>query len=86
MSDDKFLNNRKEFAKNIGKEDLYDYVDHFGLYAGIHTIGNKLWTYELLKKTIGIPGDIVEFGCWKGSNLLFLTKTLSIPNVFKDKI
>ena len=86
MSADSFINNRKDFATSIGKKDLYDYVDHFGLYAGLHTIGNKLWTYELFKKSVGVPGDIAEFGCWKGSNLLFLTKTLTLlePNSYKN--
>ena len=44
----------------------------------MHTIGNKLWTYDLLKKTVGIPGDIFEFGCWKGTNLMFLAKVISL--------
>lgn len=58
MKSNDFLTKRKLFAKDIGAPSLYDYVDHFGLYAGLHTIGNKLWTYELFKKTIGTPGDI----------------------------
>jgi hypothetical protein len=74
MKSDDFLTKRKLFAKDIGAPSLYDYVDHFGLYAGLHTIGNKLWTYELFKKTVGTPGDIYEFGSWKGSNLMFLAK------------
>jgi len=85
MSKNDFLNKRKKFAKDIGNTDLYNYIDHFSLYAGVHTIGNKLWTFELLKKTIGVPGDIFEFGCWKGSNLMFLAKVNSLlePNAPK---
>jgi hypothetical protein len=80
--DDKFLMERRSFAMSLGFENLYDYIDQFSLFAGAHTIGNKIFTYELLKKTIGIPGDIVEFGCWKGSNLMFLAKLMSLmePN------
>lgn len=79
---DNFLSKREQFAESLGAPNLYDYIDQFSLYAGIHTLGNKIFTYELLKKTIGIPGDIVEFGTWKGSNFLFLTKMLSLlePN------
>ena len=85
---DKFLNDRREFAMSLGFENLYDFVDHFSLFAGVHTIGNKIFTYELLKKTVGIPGDIVEFGCWKGSNLMFLAKVISLmePNSPKKMI
>lgn len=79
---DKFLETRLEFANSLGAPNLYDYIDHFSLFAGIHTIGNKIFTYEMLKNTVGIPGDVVEFGCWKGSNLMFLSKMLTLlePN------
>ena len=72
---DDFLANRDEFALLAGCKTLYDYIDHFALYAGEYTIGNKLFTYELLKESAKIPGHIAEFGCWKGSNLMFLAKT-----------
>lgn len=72
--EDSFLSKREKFAKFLGNEDLYEYIDQFSLYAGEHTIGNKLFTYELLKKTKKVPGHIAEFGCWKGSNLMFLAK------------
>jgi hypothetical protein len=80
--EDKFLKIRQEFATSVGFENLYDFVDHFSLFAGIHTIGNKMFTYELLKNSVGVPGDIVEFGCWKGSNLMFLAKMMTLlePN------
>jgi hypothetical protein len=86
--EDRFLDVRRDFAISVGFENLYDFVDHFSLFAGVHTIGNKIFTYELLKKTIGIPGDIVEFGCWKGSNLMFLAKMLFLlePNSPKKVI
>ena len=85
---DFFLLNRSNFAKSVGNEDLYEYIDQFALYAGEHTIGNKLFTYELLKKASKVPGDIVEFGCWKGSNLMFLAKlkTLLEPHSSKKII
>lgn len=79
---DKFLEARLEFAKSLGAPDLYDFIDHFSLFAGIYTLGSKIFTYEMLKNTVGIPGDVVEFGCWKGSNLMFLSKMLTLlePN------
>ena len=61
MKKDRFLESRKEFANKLGVPDLYDFIDQFALYAGVHTIGNKLWTYDLFKTTISIPGDIYEF-------------------------
>ena len=60
--------------KKMGKQGRIYVANHFGLYSGIQTIGWALIIYEILKKAIEIPGDIVEFGCWKGNNLLFMAK------------
>ncbi len=73
-SKDSFLSKRDEFAKTLGCENLYEYIDQFPLYAGEFTLGNKLFTYDLLRDASKVPGDIAEFGCWKGSNLMFLAK------------
>lgn len=78
MSTDNFLDSRNKFAAEIGIPNLYDVIDHFGLYAGVHTIGNKLFTYEMMKTTVGIPGDIAEFGCWNGANLMYLAKLAAL--------
>lgn len=71
---DEFLLKRNKLASFVGCENLYDFIDQFALYAGEQTIGNKIFTYELFKNTSNIPGHIAEFGCWKGSNLMFLAK------------
>lgn len=83
-----FLTYRQDFAAEIGISNLYEVIDHFGLYAGLETLGAKFFTYELLKKTLDVPGDIVEFGCWNGSTLMFLAKALYLhrPNTVKKVI
>ena len=86
MSVNNFLDKRKDFAKQLGFPNLYEFIDQFSLFAGIHTIGNKLWTYELIKKTVGIQGDIYEFGCWKGANLMFLAKVNSLLEPSSSKM
>jgi hypothetical protein len=75
---DSFLSNRDKFAKTSGCENLYEYIDQFSLYAGEFTLGNKLFTYDLLRAASKVPGDIAEFGCWKGSNLMFMAKVKSL--------
>ena len=85
MSQDPFLSGRDEFARELGAPDLYEFIDHFSIYAGVHTIANKLWTYEMLRKTVSVPGDIMEFGTWKGSNLMFLAKMNKVLEPFSPK-
>ena len=77
-SDQKFQNLRKKISNTFVDHDFYEIVDQFPLFAGLHTIGNKLFTYELIKSTLDIPGHIVEFGCWKGSNLVYMAKLLEL--------
>ncbi len=74
----RFLENRAELAKAVGVPNLYEFIDQFALYAGMQTLGNKLFTYELLKQTLDIPGHVMEFGCWKGANLMFMAKILAL--------
>lgn len=80
-----YLESRKVFAKNLGVDNLFDYVDQFGLYAGSQTLAARIQTYEILKSCIRVPGHIVEFGVWHGSNLLFMAKILRLlqPNTSK---
>lgn len=86
FNDDKiYLEKRKELPEKLGVPDLWSIVDHFGLYAGIQTLGNRLAVFEIMKQCINIPGHIVEFGCWNGNNLMFMAKVLQLlqPNSYK---
>ena len=74
MIGNNFLENRDQFARDIGVPNLYEFIDQYPLYAGVHTLANKIWCYELLHSTVGVPGDIIEFGSWRGANLMFLAK------------
>jgi hypothetical protein len=80
-----YLEKRKELAKTIDIPNLWTIVDHFGLYAGIQTLGTRLAVYEIMKQSIDLPGHIIEFGCWKGNNLIFMAKVLQLlqPNTYK---
>lgn len=84
--DERYLRERKQLANDVQFSSVFEIADHFGLYSGTQTIGRVLAIYEAFKQTIDIPGDIFEFGCWKGSNLLFMAKLLSLfqPNSIKQ--
>jgi hypothetical protein len=86
QEDDKYLTDRKLVAEKVVFNNLFDIADHFGLYSGIQTIGRGLAVYELIKQTLAIPGNVFEFGCWKGSNLLLMAKILKLlqPNTIKE--
>jgi len=83
--DELYRQKRKELVAKLEMPELWSVVDQFGLYAGIQTIGTRLAVYEILKECINVPGHLVEFGSWKGANLLFMAKVLQLlqPNTHK---
>ncbi len=84
--DERYLTARRALAGEMEFNNLFEIADHFGLYSGTQTIGRCLAIYEAFKQTLDVPGDIFEFGCWKGSNLLYLAKLLTLfqPNSIKQ--
>lgn len=69
-----FKKKRAKQAANSGFPELFQFIDHFPLYAGPLTLARFLAIYEIFKKCAHVPGHIVEFGCFKGGNLMFLAK------------
>lgn len=47
-----------------------DYENGFSLTSDIYRIGNIIAHYELYKKIIELPGDVIELGVFKGNSLL----------------
>ncbi|MCR4321656.1 MAG: TylF/MycF family methyltransferase [Candidatus Brocadiaceae bacterium] len=84
-TDTVYLAKRKELSKDLNIPDLWQIVDHFGLYTGIQTLGTRLAVFEIMKQCLNIPGHIAEFGCWNGNNLIYMAKVLQLlqPNTHK---
>lgn len=52
------------------KKDAYEYENGFILTSAIYRMGNFLSHYELYKKILDVPGEIVELGVFKGSSFI----------------
>lgn len=74
MTYNKFLDERK---KVLDKE-YWEIIDQWQLYVGKYNLARTINNIELIKNSIKIPGDIIEFGCWKGANLMLISKVLEI--------
>ena len=74
MSYNDYLDSRKNFLS----EKQWDLLDHWPLYVGKYNLARAVNNIELVKETIDVPGDIMEFGCWKGSNLMLMSKIMEI--------
>jgi len=48
----------------------FDYENGFYLTSQPYRMGNILSHYELFKRSVGLPGDIVELGVFKGGSII----------------
>ena len=51
-------------------KNMFDYENGFSLTSLPYRMGNMLAHYELYKKIIDLPGDVVELGVFKGNSLI----------------
>jgi hypothetical protein len=72
----------------INTQDLYDNFNQFIFSNNTNLLAKLLFRAEIFKKTIGIPGDILECGIFKGSGISSWSKIRKIfaPNSFKRVI
>ncbi len=67
---------RTEISKKYGERELWSIADHWPLYCGKANLNRFLAIYELLNSVENVPGNIAEFGCWRGTNLVFMAKVM----------
>lgn len=48
----------------------FDYENGFMLTSDVYRMGNFIAHYELYKKILNLPGDIIELGVFKGNSLI----------------
>jgi len=85
-TDAEYRTARTELSNKYGPREMWSMIDHWPLYCGIANLGRYLTIYDIFRQTLTVPGDIAEFGSWRGSNLMFLAKTLQLlaPNNSKS--
>ncbi len=74
-----YLSKRKSINVN------WEQMDQWPLYVGIHNLARSIHNQDLIRESVDVPGHIVEFGSWRGSNVLLMAKTLSIFSPFSQK-
>jgi hypothetical protein len=57
---------------NFSTEEQWDYENGFYLTSHPTRLGKLLAHYELYKKILDLPGEVLEFGVFKGASLLRL--------------
>jgi hypothetical protein len=73
--------------KTKSQTTLWEAENIFYHQSNISRIGKLLYQYEIYKKIADLPGDILEFGVFKGASLIrFLTYRSILENNFSRKI
>lgn len=73
--------------KDIGEEEIWNAENIYHLNTKISRISKLINHYEIYKKIISLPGDIVECGVFKGISLTrFLTFREILENTYSRKI
>ena len=74
-SDQTVFQAREKIKKNFG-QNIYELIDQYPLFACPQTMLRVNKNFELLKRSLKIPGDIFEFGTWRGATAIFFAKIL----------
>ena len=76
-----------KFLKNIKKNQIWNSENIFYLKTDVSRISKLVYHYEIYKKIINLPGDVIECGVFKGVSLTrFLTYREILENSFSRKI
>lgn len=79
-------NNLLKFKQeNLDKK--WDYENGFYLTSDVCRMGKQIAHYELYKKIVNIPGEVFEFGVYKGTSIIrFATYREFLENTYSRKI
>jgi hypothetical protein len=80
-----FLEKRKAVSEGLGKQELWEVIDQWPLYAGVFNLARNMAIAEIIKASVKVPGHIAEFGSWKGANLMLMAKLLRIYDPMCNK-
>ena len=84
--DRRYLSERKTISENFGPRELWSVIDHWPLYCGIANLARFMAISDILRRALDVPGDVAEFGSWRGANLLFMAKLLRIYDPHGSKM
>ena len=84
--DKEYLSRRKTFSENLEAKGLWEIVDQWPLYCGISNLARNIVISDLIRANLNVPGHVVEFGSWKGSNIVFMAKLLQIFDPLGSKM
>lgn len=80
--------NREQYLaarEQLKPKEFWADMDAWPLFVGIKNLARYLFIAELLGRINDVPGDIAEFGCWRGATTSLFAKVLSLGSCGASK-
>jgi hypothetical protein len=74
--DARYFAERERLAAKHGI--AWNYVDPWPLYCGMANLSRNVAIMNLVREVLDVPGDIAEFGCYRGANLMLMAKLMHL--------
>ena len=67
---------RAAYSRDLGPQELWSVIDQWPLYCGQYQLSRHLAIIDLVREILGVPGDVAEFGTWRGATAMLVAKVL----------
>lgn len=78
QEDARYKSKRAAFADELGPVPLWTAIDAWPLYVGSGNLARTMVIADLLRETAEVPGDIAEFGIWRGATTMLMAKLVKM--------
>lgn len=85
IADAVYLAERKDLSASYGPQELWSVADHWPLFVGVRNLARYIAILDIVKSQMNIPGHFVEFGSWRGANLMFMAKSLEVLDPWSSR-
>ena len=78
--DEAYFARRKAYAAKHGGGDpaFWARSDYWPLYAGYANLARYVAILDIVRRSLTVPGDVAEFGVYRGANFLFVAKLMRL--------
>jgi hypothetical protein len=82
----RFLVTRADYSERVGPQEIWSVADHWPLFTDTYSLARHLAIVDLVRSTIGLPGDLVELGTWRGATAMLVAKVVKIEDPWSSKV
>lgn len=74
-----------EAREKLKPKEFWADMDAWPLFVGVKNLARAAFISQQLMRVMKVPGDIAEFGCWRGATTSLMAKLISLHKDGKHK-